>query len=218
MENLSKKRRNEMIAFLEMLKKKHSDDDSLIAINRIEKELTSKKYGLIWEEHQEQVDEKLETHIPVFSEAPEYELTEDEYNESFNFLLEGDNLYSLKLLEKTHKNKVDVIYIDPPYNTGNRDFIYNDEFVGKEDSFRHSTWLSFLSKRLRIAYKLLAPDGLIFVSIDDNEQAQLKLLMDEIFSEDNFIICMPRITKKSGKTTSAYAKNHDYILVYGRAY
>ena len=214
MENLSKKRRNEMIAFLEMLKKKHSDDDSLIAINRIEKELTSKKYGLIWEEHQEQVDEKLETHIPVFSEAPEYELTEDEYNESFKFLLEGDNLYSLKLLEKTHKNKVDVIYIDPPYNTGNRDFIYNDEFVGKEDSFRHSTWLSFLSKRLRIAYKLLAPDGLIFVSIDDNEQAQLKLLMDEIFSEDNFIICMPRITKKSGKTTSAYAKNHDYILVY----
>lgn len=214
MENLSKKRRNEMIAFLEMLKKKYSDDDSLIAINRIEKELTSKKYGLIWEEHQEQVDEKLETHIPVFSEAPEYELTEDEYNESFNFLLEGDNLYSLKLLEKTHKNKVDVIYIDPPYNTGNRDFIYNDEFVGKEDSFRHSTWLSFLSKRLRIAYKLLAPDGLIFVSIDDNEQAQLKLLMDEIFSEDNFIICMPRITKKSGKTTSAYAKNHDYILVY----
>lgn len=214
MENLSKKRRNEMIAFLEMLKKKHSDDDSLIAINRIEKELTSKKYGLIWEEHQEQVDEKLETYIPVFSEAPEYELTEDEYNESFNFLLEGDNLYSLKLLEKTHKNKVDVIYIDPPYNTGNRDFIYNDEFVGREDSFRHSTWLSFLSKRLRIAYKLLAPDGLIFVSIDDNEQAQLKLLMDEIFSEDNFIICMPRITKKSGKTTSAYAKNHDYILVY----
>lgn len=127
---------------------------------------------------------------------------------------EGDNLHSLKLLEKTHKGKVDVIYIDPPYNTGNKDFIYNDEFVGREDSFRHSTWLSFLSERLRIAHKLLSPDGLIFVSIDDNEQAQLKLLMDEIFSEDNFIICMPRITKKSGKTTSAYAKNHDYILVY----
>ena len=203
-----------MIAFLELLKKQHSDDDSLIAINRIEKELTSKKYGLVWEEHQEEVDKKMETHIPVFSEVPEYELIEDEYNTSFNFLLEGDNLHSLKLLEKTHKGKVDVIYIDPPYNTGNKDFIYNDEFVGREDSFRHSTWLSFLSERLRIAHKLLSPDGLIFVSIDDNEQAQLKLLMDEIFSEDNFIICMPRITKKSGKTTSAYAKNHDYILVY----
>lgn len=214
MENLSKKRRDEMIAFLELLKKQHSDDDSLIAINRIEKELTSKKYGLVWEEHQEEVDKKMETHIPVFSEILEYELIEDEYNTSFNFLLEGDNLHSLKLLEKTHKGKVDVIYIDPPYNTGNKDFIYNDEFVGREDSFRHSTWLSFLSERLRIAHKLLSPDGLIFVSIDDNEQAQLKLLMDEIFSEDNFIICMPRITKKSGKTTSAYAKNHDYILVY----
>ena len=214
MENLSKKRRDEMIAFLEMLKKQLSDDDSLIAINRIEKELTSKKYGLVWEEHQEEVDKKMETHIPVFSEMPEYELIEDENNASFNFLLEGDNLHSLKLLEKTHKGKVDVIYIDPPYNTGNKDFIYNDEFIGREDSFRHSTWLSFLSERLSIAHKLLSPDGLIFVSIDDNEQAQLKLLMDEIFSEDNFIICMPRITKKSGKTTSAYAKNHDYILVY----
>ena len=214
MENLSKKRRDEMITFLEKLKKQHSDDDSLMAINRIEKELTSKKYGLVWEEHQEEVDKKMETYIPVFSEVPKYELIEDENDTSFNFLLEGDNLHSLKLLEKTHRSKVDVIYIDPPYNTGNKDFIYNDEFVGREDSFRHSTWLSFISERLRIAKKLLSPDGLIFVSIDDNEQAQLKLLMDEIFSEDNFIICMPRITKKSGKTTSAYAKNHDYILVY----
>ena len=213
MENLSKRKRDEMIAFLEFLKKQHSDDDSLMAINSIERELTAKKYGLIWEEHQEEVD-KMETHIPVFSEVPEYEVMEDEHNTTFNFLLEGDNLHSLKLLEKTNRGKVNIIYIDPPYNTGNKDFVYNDEFVGREDLFRHSTWLSFMSERLRIAYKLLSKDGVIFVSIDDNEQAQLKLLMDEIFSEDNFIMCMPRITKKSGKTTSAYAKNHDYILVY----
>lgn len=214
MENLSKRKRDEMIAFLEFLKKQHSDDDSLMAINSIERELTAKKYGLIWEEHQEEVDKKMETHIPVFSEVPEYEVMEDEHNTTFNFLLEGDNLHSLKLLEKTNRGKVNIIYIDPPYNTGNKDFVYNDEFVGREDLFRHSTWLSFMSERLRIAYKLLSKDGVIFVSIDDNEQAQLKLLMDEIFSEDNFIMCMPRITKKSGKTTSAYAKNHDYILVY----
>ena len=214
MENLSKRKRDEMIAFLEFLKKQHSDDDSLMAINNIERELTAKKYGLIWEEHQEEVDKKMETHIPVFSEVPEYEVMEDEHNTTFNFLLEGDNLHSLKLLEKTNRGKVNIIYIDPPYNTGNKDFVYNDEFVGREDLFRHSTWLSFMSERLRIAYKLLSKDGVIFVSIDDNEQAQLKLLMDEIFSEDNFIMCMPRITKKSGKTTSAYAKNHDYILVY----
>ena len=214
MENLSKRKRDEMIAFLEFLKKQHSDDDSLMAINSIERELTAKKYGLIWEEHQEEVDKKMETHIPVFSEVPEYEVMEDEHNTTFNFLLEGDNLHSLNLLEKTNRGKVNIIYIDPPYNTGNKDFVYNDEFVGREDLFRHSTWISFVSERLRIAYKLLSKDGVIFVSIDDNEQAQLKLLMDEIFSEDNFIMCMPRITKKSGKTTSAYAKNHDYILVY----
>lgn len=214
MENLSKRKRDEMIAFLEFLKKQHSDDDSLMAINSIERELTAKKYGLIWEEHQEEVDKKMETHIPVFSEVPEYEVMEDEHNTTFNFLLEGDNLHSLNLLEKTNRGKVNIIYIDPPYNTGNKDFVYNDEFVGREDLFRHSTWLSFMSERLRIAYKLLSKDGVIFVSIDDNEQAQLKLLMYEIFSEDNFIMCMPRITKKSGKTTSAYAKNHDYILVY----
>lgn len=214
MENISKKRREEMLAFLEMLKTQHTDDESLIAINRIEKELTTKKYGLIWEQHEEEVDVFMKTHIPVFSEVVENEIVEDRSHNKYNFLLEGDNLYSLKLLEKTHKRKVDVIYIDPPYNTGNKDFIYNDEYISREDSFRHSTWLSFIAERLRIAYKLLAPDGLIFLSIDDNEQAQLKLVMDEIFSEENFIICMPRITKKSGKTTSAYAKNHDYVLVY----
>lgn len=216
MGNLSKKKKDELLAFLEMLKNQYSDDDSLIAINRIEKELTSKKYGMVWEEHQEEADKKMKTHIPVFSEVPEYELIENENDASFHFLLEGDNLHSLKLLEKTHTGRVNVIYIDPPYNTGNHDFIYNDKFVRREDSFRHSAWLSFLSERLSIAHKLLSPDGLIFVSIDDNEQAQLKLLMDEIFSEDNFIICMPRITKKSGKITSAYAKNHDYILVYSK--
>lgn len=214
MANLSQQRREKMLSFLETLKEQHSDDESLIAINEIEKELTSKKYGLVWEEHEENVDVMMKTNIPVFSEVEDKEIVGDPESEQYNFLLEGDNLHSLKLLEKTHKGKIDVIYIDPPYNTGNKDFIYNDEYVGKEDSFRHSTWLSFLSERLHIAYKLLSNDGLIFLSIDDNEQAQLKLLMDEIFSEDNFIICMPRITKKSGKTTSAYAKNHDYILVY----
>lgn len=178
---------------------------TLIAINEIENELNSKKYGLVWEEHEEAVDAQMKTHIPVFTEDESMEiatLPEAEYN----FLLEGDNLHSLYLLEKTHKGKIDVIYIDPPYNTGNKDFIYNDEFVGKDDSFSHSRWLSFISERLRIAYNLLSPDGLIFLSIDDNEQAQLRLLMDDIFSEDNFVICLPRITKKSGKTTSAYDK------------
>ena len=214
MANLSKIKRDEMLQFLEKLKLQHCDDESLIAINRIERELTIKKYGLIWEEHEEVADIKMKTHIPVFTESEEKEVIGDSESEYYNFLLEGDNLYSLRLLEKTHKGKIDVIYIDPPYNTGNKDFVYGDEYIGADDLFRHSMWLSFMSERLQIAYKLLSKDGVVFLSIDDNEQAQLKLLMDEIFGEKNFIICMPRITKKSGKTTSAYAKNHDYILVY----
>ena len=214
MTNLSKIKRDKLLSFLEALKEQHNDDESLMKINQIEKELISKKYGLVWEEHEESADIKMRTYIPVFAEDTSRAVIGNPETEECNFLLEGDNLHSLKLLEKTHKGKIDVIYIDPPYNTGNKDFIYNDEFISKDDAFHHSKWLSFMAQRLRIAYSLLSNDGLIFLSIDDNEQAQLKLLMDEIFSEENFIISMPRITKKSGKTTTAYAKNHDYILVY----
>ena len=137
MANLSQQRRERMIAFLETLKEQHTDDDSLIALGEIEKELKSKKYGLVWEEHEEAVDIQMKTQIPVFTEVKEKEIYADE-NGAYNFLLEGDNLHSLYLLEKTHRGKIDVIYIDPPYNTGSKDFVYDDEFVVKEDGFRHS--------------------------------------------------------------------------------
>lgn len=156
----------------------------------------------------------MQTHIPVFTEDVKREIVGDPDSDNYNFLLEGDNLHSLKLLEKTHKGKIDVIYIDPPYNSGNKDFVYEDAYIGTEDAFKHSKWLSFMEKRLGIAYNLLSNDGLIFLSIDDHEQATLKILMDQIFSEDNFIITLPRITKKSGKTTGSFSKNHDYVLVY----
>ncbi len=214
MANLSKIKRDEMVQFLENIKSQYCDDESLSAINHIEKEITEKKYGLVWEEHEEAADIKMKTHIPVFTEKEDKEIIGNPESEYYNFLLEGDNIYSLRLLEKTHKEGINFIYIDPPYNTGNKDFVYGDEYIGEDDLFRHSMWLSFMSVRLKAAYKLLSKDGVIFLSIDDNEQAQLKLLMDKIFGEENFIICMPRITKKSGKTTSAYARNHDYILVY----
>lgn len=126
MANLSQIKREKMIRFLETLKEQHSDDESLIAINQIEKELTSKKYGLVWEEHEEEVDVKMQTHIPVFKEVEDKEIIGNPDSDQYNFLLEGDNLHSLNLLEKTHRGKIDVIYIDPPYNTGNKDFIYND--------------------------------------------------------------------------------------------
>ena len=167
MANLSQIKREKMLKFLETLKEQHSDDESLIAINQIENELTSKKYGLVWEEHEEEVDVKMRTHIPVFTEVEEKEVVGDSECEQYNFLLEGDNLHSLKLLEKTHKGKIDVIYIDPPYNTKNKDFVYDDKFVGEDDTFRHSKWISFMYERLKIAQKLLSEKGAIFISIDD---------------------------------------------------
>lgn len=104
-----------------------------------------------------------------------------------HLIIEGDNLVSLSALAYTHAGKIDVIYIDPPYNTGNKDFVYNDSFVDKEDAYRHSKWLSFMERRLRIAKKLLSDRGVIFISIDDNEQANLKLLCDSVFGEKNFV-------------------------------
>lgn len=191
MANLSQKKREKMIAFLEKLKEQHSDDESLIAIGQIEKELTSKKYGLVWEEHEEEVDVKMRTHIPVFTEDESREIFENPDSENYNFLLEGDNLHSLKLLEKTHHGKIDVIYIDPPYNTG-KSFTYADKTVESSDAFRHSKWLSFMKERLAIASKLLSNHGAIFISINDAEEAQLKLICDEVFGETNFIAVMPK--------------------------
>lgn len=214
MANLSQIKREKMLKFLETLKEQHSDDESLIAINQIENELTSKKYGLVWEEHEEEVDVKMQTHIPVFTEVEEKEIVGDPESEQYNFLLEGDNLHSLKLLEKTHKGKIDVIYIDPPYNTKNKDFVYDDKFVGEDDTFRHSKWISFMYERLKIAQKLLSEKGAIFISIDDNEVAQLKLLCDEIFGVENCLGVIIQNKMNAKNDTIDIQKNHEYILTY----
>ena len=216
MANLSQKKRKKMLEFLEKLKEQHTDDDSLIAIGQIEKELTSKKYGLVWEEHEEEVDVKMRTHIPVFTEDESREIAENPDNKDYNFLLEGDNLHSLKLLEKTHRGKIDVIYIDPPYNTGNS-FVYCDENVDSNDMFRHSKWLSFIYERLRIAFRLLSESGIIFISIDDNEQANLKLICDDIFGENNFFTQIIVQSNIRGQTYKQIAKTHEYILVYTKS-
>lgn len=214
MANLSQIKREKMLKFLETLKEQHSDDESLIAINQIENELTSKKYGLVWEEHEEEVDVKMRTHIPVFTEVEEKEIVGDSESEQYNFLLEGDNLHSLKLLEKTHKGKIDVIYIDPPYNTKNKDFVYDDKRIGEEDTYRHSMWLSFMNERLTILKKLMTRKGVIFISIDDNEQANLKLLSDSIFGEKNFIAMAIHKNNSSKNQAKFISVSTEYVLIY----
>ena len=136
-------------------------------------------------------------------------------DEPTNILIEGDNYHALSVLNYTHARSIDVIYIDPPYNTGNDDFKYNDKFVDQEDNYRHSKWLSFMSKRLRLAKQLLKNTGVIFISIDDNELAQLKLLCDEIFLEQNFIAIISWQRAYSPKNQSKkISKDIEYILCY----
>lgn len=212
--NLSKIRRNKMLNTINEIKKKITDEETLTNLSMIENELTKKKYGLIWEEHEERVDKELETKIPTFEEVKDKEIVSNP-DDKFNFLLEGDNLHSLYLLEKTHKEKIDVIYIDPPYNTKNSDFIYDDKIINAEDTFRHSKWLSFMNRRLKIAKNLLAHNGVIFISIDENEFSQLKLLCDEIFGEQNFIDCIIW-NKRVPKNDKGIGNIHEYILLYAK--
>lgn len=217
MPNLSQLKRERMLAFLQKIKDEHRDDDEmLIALGEIESELTSKKYGLVWEQHEEAVDVMMRDNIPVFTEVSDREIATAP-GEGYNFILEGDNLHSLRLLEKTHRGKIDLIYIDPPYNTGNKDFIYDDAFVDKTDLFSHSKWLSFMDKRLRIAKGLLSDDGVIFISIDNNENSTLRLLCDEIFGEENYIDTISWFKKASPSNDAQYFSNDiEYIIVYAR--
>ncbi len=215
-----------------------SQDERAYLINLVN---TKKKYGLVWEDKPEDVEDLLRENLPVLREVMErrilgtplqitkpvkgtLELFDQEVNnkekegEEFpnHILIEGDNLHALTALTFTHEGKVDVIYIDPPYNTGNSDFKYNDSYVDKEDSYRHSKWLSFMDKRLRIAKRLLSENGVIFISIDDNEQAQLKLLCDEVLLESNFIAQIIWQKRTSPDSRRILGPAHDNIYCYGK--
>ena len=154
-----------------------------------------KTYGLVWEDSTEDAWEKMKESIPVLKEVESKRIENGSGNPN-HILIEGDNLNALTALSYTHEGKIDVIYIDPPYNTGNKDFAYYDDFcdeyrqipyVDKEDSYRHSKWISFMKKRLKIAKQLLSNNGVIFVSINNIELAQLKLIMDQEYGENNFV-------------------------------
>lgn len=196
--------------------RKESNHEDLPKLEKLVELIDSKRYGLVWEEHAELVEEEMKTKIPVFIEDETRKIHGNPDSTDYNFLLEGDNLHSLHLLQKTHKGMIDVIYIDPPYNTRNKDFVYNDKIVDKTDGYSHSKWLSFMSKRLEIAQELLSETGVIFISIDDNEQAQLKLLCDQIFGEDNFIASITRNTNSSKNQSLYISVSHEYCLVYSK--
>lgn len=208
-ENISLKERNEV---LDILKNIDLDVELKSKIER----LLNKKQGLSFDEYKEEVEYQLQDDEGILVLSKKDEIIQDK-NLKNNFLLEGDNLASLTLLQQNYKNKINCIYIDPPYNTLNKEFIYNDKMIGEDDMYRHSKWLSFMKKRLTIAKDLLTDDGVIFISIDDNEQANLKLLCDEIFGEKNFIDNF--IWEKNPNPTflNKYSRSScEYILSYSK--
>ncbi len=193
-----------------------------------------KTYGLVWDRDKtkesfdffinwdadkakEAFGAESKNKFPVLTEVKNKEvLTEKEA--PVNLLIEGDNYHSLAVLNFTHKGAVDVIYIDPPYNTGNNDFKYNDQFVDREDGYRHSKWLSFMSKRLILSKNLLKETGIIFISIDDNELGQLKLLCDEIFGESNFVANFVWKRRSGANDPKNFVStDHEYILCYKKS-
>ena len=196
---------------------KFSKEELVALAEKQDSELASKKYGLVWdaEREPEQVVLDCENNLPVLKRVKGKEIKTNDGED--NILIEGDNYHALTVLNYTHQEKIDVIYIDPPYNTGNKDFKYNDKFVDKEDGFRHSKWLNFMEKRLNLAKDLLKESGVIFISIDDNEQAQLKMLCDKIFGLDNFISTLAWNKKNVVQNDARFfSTNHEYIHCYAK--
>jgi len=215
MANLSQQKRQRMLDFLNTIRDSHkNNDEDLAAINEIETELTEKKFGLIFERHEEEVDRQAVDNVPIFLEDSSKELTVN--GDKYNFVIEGDNLHSLILLEKCLKEKVDVIYVDPPYNTGAKSWRYNNDYVDSTDTFKHSKWLSFIDRRMRIAKKLLKPTGVLVFTIDDYELQNALLLLNEIFGEDNHLATIVVKNNPSGRsTTTGVSISHEYALFYG---
>lgn len=211
MANLSQQKRQRMLEFLETIREEHKDDDDvLIALGEIENELNAKKYGLVWEQHEEAVDVQMQDNIPVFTECEDKEITTN-VNSAYNFLLEGDNLHSLRLLEKTHTGRIDLIYIDPPYNTQNKEFIYDDKKIDNTDGFQHSKWISFMYERLLIVKNLLSKNGVLAISIGHQEVNNLILLCQEIFTMRE-VVSITVQTSSGNAVANGFTYTQEYIV------
>src|SRR4030042_2496424 len=163
-------------------------------IERLKKSVKKKKYGLVWMDVPEAFEDDLENKLPILTEVKDRAIINDD-GKPKHILIEGDNYHALTCLNYTHKEKIDLIYIDPPYNTGSDGFRYKDkrlldrfpdgQEVPKDHPFRHTYWLSFMRKRLELSRSLLSNIGIIIIHIDENEFLNLCLLCDEVFGVNN---------------------------------
>ena len=188
------------------------DRDALIRLLR--RRDAERQLGLVWERDEIEADQALNEDYVALDLDPTLSHGAAPWE---NLIIEGDNFDALRALRLSHKGAIRCIYIDPPYNTGNRDFVYNDRFVDKTHRFRHSLWLEFMYRRLVLAKELLADDGVIFVSIDDNELFRLGMLMDRVFGTDNFVAqFIWRKVDSPNDNKVAVTPDHEYLLCYAR--
>lgn len=207
----------------EYLQKIHELEKQVLRLQTELKKNSETQYGLRWMDVPEAFEAEAENAIPTLEEVPDKAISNDD-GKPTHILIEGDNFHALTCLNYTHKGLIDVIYIDPPYNTGSDGFVYKDKrvlekfpdgtTVPTDHPLRHSYWLSFMHKRLELAKNLLSDRGVIFISIDDNEQANLKLLCDQVFGEKNFVGTLIHQRAKGGGQAKHIVKGHDYILLY----
>jgi len=201
-------------------KNKYTDwtkEKLLILVEKQEAELASKKYGLVWdsEKEPEQVVLDCENNLPILKRIKDKQIKTNESDD--NIFIEGDNYHALTVLNYTHKGKIDLIYIDPPYNTGKKDeWQYNDKFVDENNSFRHAKWLNMMEKRLELAKHLLKEDGVIFISIGEQEVSNLNLLCGKVFRHENFLTLIARISKTASDLGSHFAPSCDYVVCYAK--
>jgi len=185
-------------------------------LKEIKKLKKRKKYGIVWEDKPEDVVEFCKEKLPVLEEERPKEIRTEE-NERVNILIEGDNYHALSVLNYTHKGKIDVIYIDPPFNTGSTTWTYNNKFVDKEDVFKHSKWISFIYNRAKLAKNLLTINGLFLCAVDDYECHNLRHILDEIFGEDNRLGTIVVVHNPRGRSDDKFfATAHEYLLVYAK--
>lgn len=193
------------------------EKELLRRISELEAELKKtkkqKKYGLVWEEKPEQIVEDCKRNVPILRLKEKKKgidpvvITDPTKDE--NILIEGDNYHALSVLNYTHKGKIDVIYIDPPYNTGARDWKYNNDYIDNNDQWRHSKWISFMNNRLWLAKNLLSKNGVLVCTIDHNEQETLGLLLQEIFL-DKEITCVTIVHNPAGIQGNNFSYTHEY--------
>lgn len=178
-------------------------------------ELTRKKLGLVWESDLIERDAALNTNMVLPELVPEESLLDDT-GASGNLIIEGDNFDALRLLKATHAGKIRVILIDPPYNTGNKDWVYNDAYLKKDDRWKHSTWLEFMYQRMTLARDLLAPDGVILICINDENRSRLELMMDEVMPGRRLGSMVWRTRQGSNADQGCFlSSDHEHVLIYG---